>query len=97
MERRRELRVVVKGFGKLSWTQGRITRTEHVEVENVAGDGVRIRLFTPLKVPQIVRLTGQRYECDAVVRYCRREDTDWAVGLELTNALNSTAPIKYGF
>jgi hypothetical protein len=97
MERRREYRVVVRGTGKLSWTEGRHTRTEFVEVQNVAGDGVRIRLLTPLRVPQLVRLSGLRYECDALVRYCRRDDTEWTAGLQVTSAADSTLPVKYGF
>jgi len=97
MERRREYRVVVRGTGKLSWMEGRITRTELVEVENVAGDGVRIRLLTPLRVPQIVHLAGLQCECEALVRYCRRDGTGWTAGLQLTTAANSTPPPKYGF
>ena len=97
MERRREHRVVVRGTGMLSWTEGRHTRTEFVDVENVAGDGVRIRLLTHLRVLQLVRLSGLRYECEATVRYCRRDDTEWTAGLEVTNAVNSNLPVKYGF
>lgn len=97
MERRREHRVVVSGTGKLSWTEGRITRTEFVDVENVAGDGVRIRLLTFLRVSQLVRLSGLRYECEALVRYCRRDGTEWTAGLEVTTATNSNLPVKYGF
>ena len=97
MERRREHRVVVKGTAKLSWKEGRITRTELVEVENVAGDGLRIRLFTPLRVPMIVRLSGMRCECEALVRYCHRAGADWAAGLQLTTAANSTPQQQTGF
>jgi len=94
MERRRELRVAVKGTGKLFWTEGRITRTELVEVENVGSDGVRIRMRIPLRVPQMVLLAGQHLECQALVRYCRRDGTDWTAGLQLAMAAGSTLPVN---
>ena len=89
MERRREARMPVRGTGMLSWPEGRINRVEPVEVENVASDGLRVRVNHPLRLRQIVRLEGPNSSCFALVRYCQRLEEGWAVGLQLAGAARS--------
>lgn len=95
MERRREHRVAVKGTGKVSWLEGLIMREEFMRVENVASDGLQIRLLTPLPKMQMVRITGLDRQCRALVRYCHLEGKGWTIGLQLAGA-SSTRPPDYG-
>ena len=87
MERRREDRVRATGTSKLTWLDGSLNRTQTVALEDIASDGLRVRLVHPVKARQMVRLEGLTSERMAAVRYCERSGEEWVAGLELTTDL----------
>jgi hypothetical protein len=83
-DRRREDRYPVVGQGTLKWNDGRLHHTSAVQVCNVTPEGVRVRLDRELHSGQMVRLSGETWECIGAVRYCEPEGGHyWALGLEI--------------
>jgi len=83
-ERRRQDRLPAVGSGALHWFAGSQGRTATVEVEDVTESGVRVRAPEPIAPGEMVRLTGESWECLGRVRYCHVGDDGSILGIELT-------------
>lgn len=82
-ERRREDRIPSAGNGSLEWFEMREKRAAPVVVEDVTEGGVRLRLEESLSQVDMVRLTGETWECLGKVRYCLARDGGTVLGIEL--------------
>ncbi len=82
-ERRRQDRLPAVGLGTLHWFEGSRGRTATVEVEDVTESGVRLRAPAWVAPGDMVRLTGETWECLGRVLYCHAGQGGIAVGIEL--------------
>lgn len=83
-ERRRQDRLPAVGSGTLHWFAGSRDRTATVEVDDVTESGVRVRAPEPIAPGEMVRLTGESWECLGRVHYCNAVEGGTVLGIELT-------------
>lgn len=82
-DRRREDRLPTAGQGTLHWKDRGGGQIAGVFVRNVAESGVQIELHKRLDPYQTVWLCGEAWECEGLVRYCRREGSKYLAGIQL--------------
>lgn len=82
-DRRHEDRLPTAGQGTLHWKDRSGGQVASVYVRNVAESGVQIEIHKRLDPHQTVWLSGQSWECEGRVRYCRREGSRYLVGIQL--------------
>lgn len=83
-ERRREDRLPAVGSGTLHWFEGTQPRSATVDVEDVTESGVRLRATEPVAAGEMIRLTGESWECLGRVNYCNTVAGGTVLGIELT-------------
>src|SRR5262249_7406474 len=79
MELRREGRAHTTGGGMLH----RRGRPIPVTVRNVSDGGLQLQAPEPVAVPEMIRVTGETWECLGWTRYCTRQGSRFVVGVEL--------------
>ncbi len=67
------------GGGVLHWKGGSIA----VAVHNVSPGGLQLQAPQAVAVPEVVRLTGETWECLGWTRYCTRQGSKFVVGVEM--------------
>lgn len=83
--RRRQDRLAARGNGTLHWADGGGQRMASVAIRNVTDSGVQIEIDKCLPLLQLVRLSGETWECQGRVLYCnRQEGTNYVAGIEWT-------------
>lgn len=82
-DRRREDRMPTAGQGTLHWKDRSGGQVASVYVRNVAESGVQIEIHKRLEPHQTVWLSGEAWECEGRVRYCRREGSRFLIGIQL--------------
>jgi hypothetical protein len=82
-DRRREDRLPTAGQGTLHWKDRGGGQIAGVFVRNIAESGVQIELHKRLEPHQTVWLSGEAWECEGRVRYCRREGSKYLAGIQL--------------
>jgi hypothetical protein len=82
-EHRREDRLSSGGTGILSWFDGG-RQTATVTVKNATKGGVQLEMQQSVPLHQMVRLSGETWECQGQVRYCRRELGKILLGIQFT-------------
>lgn len=84
-ERRRADRLSSAGTGTLQWSMpGGARQAARVSVRNIGASGALIVSDQPLVVDQMVRLSGETWECIGRIRYCRRDGKKFLSGIQLT-------------
>ncbi len=81
-ERRREDRPLTIGTAALCWTDQNRWQSEMVRVINVTEQGVQVEIKQALPVHQLVRLSGEAWQCLGHVRYCSTEGLNFLAGIE---------------
>jgi len=94
-ERRREDRLPAVGSGTLHWFAGSQGRTATVEVEDVTESGVRVRAPEPVAPGEMVRLTGENWECLGRVHHCNAVEGGNVLGIELTGSAYQKDSLDY--
>lgn len=82
-DRRHEDRLPTAGQGTLHWKDRSGGQIASVYVRNVAESGVQVELHKRLDRYQTVWLSGEAWECEGRVRYCRREGSKYLAGIQL--------------
>ncbi len=67
------------GGGVLHWRGASIP----VTVRNVSDGGVQLQVPQAINVPEVIRLTGETWECLGSTRYCTRQGSKFVVGVEI--------------
>jgi PilZ domain-containing protein len=94
-ERRREDRLPAVGSGTLHWSQRSQARTATVEVEDVTESGVRVRAPEPVAPGEMIRLTGENWECLGRVHHCQTVEGASMLGIELTGPAYQKDALDY--
>ncbi|MBI3694026.1 MAG: hypothetical protein HY238_04180 [Acidobacteria bacterium] len=84
LERRREFRLLAGGCGRLSWTGPNGRKSARVSVRDMTDSGMKLDVPERLEANQHIRLSGEAWECQGIVRYCRLEGGGFVAGVELT-------------
>jgi len=84
LERRRESRPSAGGAGTLHWTSPNGAKRALVSVRDMTDVGMRLEVPERLEANQRIRLSGENWECQGVVRYCEPAGDRFVAGVELT-------------
>ena len=84
LERRRESRLPAGGCGTLYWTGPDGSKSARVAVRNMTEGGMQLEVPDRLDVGQSIRLSGETWQCQGIVRYCRPERGQLLAGVQLT-------------
>ena len=82
-EHRREDRLSSGGTAILCWFEGG-RQSATVTVTNATKGGVQLEVPQSVPLHQMVRLSGETWECQGQVRYCRREPGKVLLGVQFT-------------
>jgi hypothetical protein len=85
-DNRREDRLATIGCGTLVCSDRRGRPVLRVQVTNTSKQGAQVEIDQPISIHQLVRLSGQTWECLGQVRYCQRRGTKFVAGIQFTQA-----------
>ena len=84
LERRRGSRLPAGGCGTLHWAGPDGSKSAVVAVRNMTSGGMQLEVPERLDVGQNIRLSGETWQCQGTVRYCRPEGGHLVAGVQLT-------------
>jgi len=81
-DRRRTQRLPTSGTASLEWVEGASSpRLTHIQVKNVSDEGMTVECPEHIE-PQLVRITGEEWQCIGWLRHCHREQGRFQAGIQ---------------